>query len=271
MNIDDVRASILRLGPWHHDVEVLPGIRTAAVTASQTYAPELGVPSVICPDEILEHVLRDVYPDGLAGRSVLDCACNAGGYLFAAGRLGAGRRFGFDVRDHWIRQARFLAEYQPGSEDLEFATCDLAALPALHRGTFDVTLFLGLFYHLPDPVAGLRIAAEHTSELLIVNTSTSPSNEDALILSPESETEVMSGVHRLAWLPSGPRVVEEILTWCGFEHTRLQYEGEMPGGLRRIQILAARDRATFARYDESHPMTGPRRARSWLRRLFRSS
>jgi SAM-dependent methyltransferase len=256
MNHDELSAEIRRLGPWHHDVEVVPGLWTGAVSASETYAQELGKPSVIQPFEALSRLLAPVYPVGLHGRSFLDCACNAGGYVFAAAELGATRGFGFDARAHWIKQAEFLARHKKGA-DLRFATCDLAAVPALQLAQFDVTLFSGILYHLPDPVAGLRIAADLTGELLIVNTAFQPADIDALALNVESDTEVMSGVDRLAWLPTSERVVAEMLSWCGFGHHRLLFREVYQGnGRGRIVILAAREKAIFSHYDSQPEAAG---------------
>lgn len=269
MSAQELHDKIVSLGPWHHDVEVAPGVRTGAPPRPGTYPPELGTPSVIRPDDAMARLVEEVYPGGLAGRSVLDCACNAGGYLFAAARLGAGRCFGFDVREHWIRQARFLSEHLP-SEDIEFATLDLASLPQRRVGVFDLTLFNGIFYHLPDPIAGLRVAADHTKELLVVNTAALPGDAEALVLSRESTTEVMSGVHGLAWLPTGDGVLRAILGWCGFPHTRMAFDGKSAvKNLRRIVLLAARDAATFAHYDAESAKREPRRRPGRLRRFLR--
>jgi len=266
MNAPEIRGRIVRLGPWHHDVEVVPGIRTGEPAPPGAYPPELGTPSVITPERGLAWLVREIYPGGLAGRSFLDCACNAGGYLFAATRLGAGRCFGFDVRKHWIDQARFLAEYLP-SENIEFATLDLASLPGLNLGTFDVTLFNGIFYHLPDPIAGLRIAADHTRELLVVNTAALDGPGDSLVVNRESETLVMSGVHGLAWLPTSDRVVRDILGWCGFPHTRVRFEMKTEAYHRRIEIVAAREKETFLRYDAWRAQREPQRRPGWVRRV----
>jgi SAM-dependent methyltransferase len=232
---DLLRAEIARLGPWHHDVEVAPGIWTGAM---------------VRPAEDLERILDHVYPDGLEGRSFLDCACNAGGYVFAAARAGAGAGFGFDVREHWIAQAHFLARHLP-STGLEFAVHDLYDIPGLRREPADVTLFKGILYHLPDPITGLRIAADLTRELLIVNTATVPGPDGALMVNVESDADPMSGVHRLAWLPTGPSVVEQMLAWCGFPHTQTSFYDEQarhaPSGRGRMEILAARSPETLPR------------------------
>jgi tRNA (mo5U34)-methyltransferase len=250
---EELRAEIRRLGPWHQDLEIAPGIRTAERAPDDDPDPlGVGSPGILEPGRVLDILMRDVFPNGFEGRSVLDCGCNAGGYLFEAKRLGAGRCFGFDAREHWLNQARFLARHLPG-ENVTFDQLDLLELRDRKLEPFDVTLFFGLFYHLPDPVAGLRIAADLTRELLVLNTAAHPSlTGDALMLSLESETLLMSGVHRLAWLPTSGRVLEEILHWCGFPHTRVHYVRAAPR-FPRIQVLAARDAGMFAHYDTIHP------------------
>ena len=130
----------MRLGPWHLDIAVTPEVST------RVWADEAGRP-LASPRELFQRTLRSIYPDGLQGRSVLDCGCNSGGYAFWAKELGAGRCFGFDAREQWITQAQFLLE-QRGEEEMRFEVADLYSLPELER--FDVTVFSGLFYHLPD-------------------------------------------------------------------------------------------------------------------------
>ncbi|HYK04892.1 MAG TPA: methyltransferase domain-containing protein [Thermoanaerobaculia bacterium] len=269
---EELRAEIRRLGPWHQDLEIAPGIRTSERAPGDDPDPlHIGNPGMLQPGYVLDILMRDVFPNGFEGRSLLDCGCNAGGYLFEAKRLGAGRCFGFDVREHWLNQARFVGRHRPGN-DVEFAQLDLLALRERKLEPFDVTLFFGLFYHLPDPVAGLRIAADLTRELLVLNTAADPKlTGHALTLSVESDTALMSGVHRLAWLPTSARVLEEILRWCGFPHTRVHYVRSAPR-FPRIQVLAARDARTFAHYDTIHPPQPPRRRPLWkrvARRLLR--
>jgi len=269
MNDAQLRDEIARLAPWHHDIEVAPGVWTGESEAPGTWTAELGTPSVIRPARGFANLVGRLWPEGLQGRSFLDCACNAGGYVFAAQALGASRGFGFDVREHWIEQARFLARHLP-SDGIEFAVSDLADLPAMKLPRFDVTLFSGIFYHLPDPIAGLRAAADQTGELIVVNTSVMPRRFDALMLSKESVIDVMSGVHGLAWMPSNDRVVSEVLAWCGFPHSRLYFDrAGRAAGLRRIQILAAREESVFAQYDSVVPPRPPAARSGLIRRLLR--
>lgn len=251
LDLDALREEVIRLGPWHHDVELTAGLRTAEAPLTAERARRW-TPTIYRPDRQMERLARDLFGGGFEGRSFLDCACNGGGHALAAARLGAGRCFGFDARAQWIDQARFLARFAP-HRDMTFETMALDELAERDPGPFDVTLFGGIFYHLPDPVRGLKIAADRTREILIVNTGVRPRLGRVLTLSKESVTAAMSGVHGLAWLPSGPAVLEDILAWCGFPATRLHWQ--VRTGLRagRLQLLAARDERAFAHFDRARP------------------
>ena len=176
-----------------------------------------------------------VFPQGMAGRRVLDCACNCGYFLFWSKELGAGECLGFDAREHWIRQARFLAAHraQP-SDGIRFEVCDLYDLPALDPGRFDVTFFNGIFYHLPNPITGLKLAADRTDELLVLNTATMAGRPDgALVADEESPTKLMSGLYGLNWFPTGPRVLTRDPALAGFRRKCAAPHGEAPQPERR--------------------------------------
>lgn len=268
-----IEAEIARLGPWLHDIEVAPGVRTGAPRATDD--PDKVVGACFDPRAMMGRLIGDIYGDGMGGRSLLDCACNAGGLSYAAAERGAGRTLAFDARQHWIDQAQFLKRFFP-TPGLELRTLTLSDLPGLGLEPFDVSLFSGIFYHLPDPVAGLKLAADLTRELIVVNTSVLPRPEKALMLSHESATVALSGIDGLAWLPSGPEVLADILAWCGFPHSRVDryWATPYPRGWRRLQIVAARDASTLERYDrvrpDAHPDRKPPFATRAMRRIRRS-
>jgi len=184
---------------WFHSID-LDGVVTPGIAESQALADELD--SLRLP--------------GLAGRSVLDVGAWDGYYSFAAERAGAER---VTALDHWAwsvdlaawrsylagceasgetaRQAEELAEIWrpvelPGKQGFDLAreTLDSRVEPLVGDfmemelaplGSFDVVLFLGVLYHLKEPLRALQRLASLTGELAVI----------------ESEAEVLPGGEEL--------------------------------------------------------------------------
>jgi SAM-dependent methyltransferase len=256
----ELRDEVIRLGPWHIDIEITPEVSTATFLEAPpgTYSDDFGQITFHKPHDGFLRRLHRAFPNGLEGRSVLDCACNCGAYLFYAKEAGAGRCLGFDIREHWIRQARFLAEHRElPSDDMRFEVSDLYELPALQPGRFDITLFLGIFYHLPDPVTGLKIAADLTDEVMIVNTATRAGFADGLLVPDHERAErLMSGTYGLCWFPTGPQLLAGILKWLGFAEVRCSIWRHAPrqrDELDRLEVIASRTPGFFAAWDAARP------------------
>ena len=66
---------------------------------------------------------------------------------------------------------------------------DVPELSPERIGTFDIVLFLGVFYHLFDPIDGLRRAATLAKEVLVVETHTDLCELDrpAMVMYPGAE------------------------------------------------------------------------------------
>jgi tRNA (mo5U34)-methyltransferase len=247
--VENLSDQLRALAPWHMNIALTPDVRTVDGNSKVESESDPAMP-LIDPAE-LRPLLRRLYPSGLAGKSFLDCACNAGGYSLVANDLGA-RCFGFDAREHWIEQARFLKHhFNKSDDDVRFDVCDLFEVAQrLGNERFDICLFKGILYHLPDPVTGLKAVADRTDELLILDTAVANEAEDgSLQLHMEGVEDPMSGVHGLAWYPTGPNVLAQILHWLGFEATCLIYWHQhprtqpMPG---RLRIVGARSPSLLA-------------------------
>ena len=256
---------IADLAPWHHQVAVNDRLVTRALDHDRADPTSIAVTN---PARIFATQALPLFPEGLQGKSFLDCGCNAGGYCFAAKDAGAERTFGFDVRQHWIDQANFLRKERAANSDgMRFEVADLLGLKAM-EDQFDVTWFSGLLYHLPDPVQGLKIAADKTREMIFVNTAVQhvqPGEDEqvTLRLKFEGVEQLMSGVHHLAWLPGGPACLRLVLEWLGFPETRLLfwYKSTARGaGNRtgRLAMVAARTPGRLAAIRDADPIDFPR-------------
>jgi len=266
MSESALREEIARLAPWHLEVELAHGLSTGLFREAEINAEQMKHPvSFIDPKANWLTQMSKIFPDGLAERTVLDCACNCGGYSFWALEAGGGGGLAFDVRERWIEQARFLQDNrtQP-SASVRFEVCSLYDLPSLTEEEFDIAIFQGILYHLADPIGGLRIVADRTRELLIVNTAARNDLPDGMLaISNESVEEPMSGVDGVAWFPTGPNVIARMLASMGFPESRCMFwRRDLPAApagyqatssLGRLEVLAARDRSTFEHFDRWRP------------------
>lgn len=184
---DGLRAYAGRMN-WYHEIDLGDGVLTPGMKQSTLIEREWEL-----------FALGD-----LAGRSVLDIGGIDGAYAFLAERHGARR---VAVLDHYLwstdtdHYARIYHEHigagitppaphesdawHPGSMParwrfdtarqalgsrveamaLDFSDCNLAAV-----GTWDVVLYLGVLYHMPDPVRALRRVAAVTRGQAIIET-----------------------------------------------------------------------------------------------------
>lgn len=243
-----LESRIRELGPWHQNIRIDENTSTGGVfseTGKLERSRNEGV-SLLNLEPAFKDLMGRIFPEGLSGRRVLDCACNAGGYSFWSRDLGADFCYGFDAREHWIRQARFIQSHRTlgRSDRIRFAVADLDSLETKRLPVFNLTVFKGIFYHLPDPIHSLRIAADRTSEVVFFNTQTAWGLEDgSLQMTVENTEKLMSGMHGLSWRPTGPRVVAAIFEWLGFRSVKLVFFKVNPQdpNLGRMSMFAARD------------------------------
>lgn len=240
--------AIKQLGPWHMNVQLTESLGTGEVFDEsgmiRNRDNNRGISLLSLRDAFVRR-LTQIYPKGIADKTFLDCACNAGGYCFWVREHGGKHAFGFDVREHWIRQARFIQQHRKvaPTDRIEFHVSDLYDLPKIRTGPADMTMFKGIFYHLPDPITGLKLAADLTGEIMFFNTSTTWGENDGYLKSGwESRERLMSGVHGLKWYATGPKVLADILKWAGFVDQRLMFyvqQHDQPQ-LGRVEIIAAK-------------------------------
>jgi tRNA (mo5U34)-methyltransferase len=145
---------------WHHSIELRNGY-------------------VIKGEKSLE-LMKEQYemffnPLNLTGDSVLDLGTWSGAFAVEAARRGAVKVVGVDYVT-WRNQRRGREAFDfvvaDSGFEIEGVELDLDACPlSLARlGSFDVVLFLGVFYHLQDPIAALREISKITRKVLVIET-----------------------------------------------------------------------------------------------------
>lgn len=225
---DDLVRAIEALAPWHMNIRLTSDLSIGEVFSDEGMILDReknqGI-SLVDKRESFLQAIDAIYPDTMSGKTLLDCACNAGAFCFWARERNALYATGFDVREHWLRQAQFIKTHRnvASTDETHFFQCDLYDLPSKNLQPFSIVTFAGLFDHLPDPINGLRIAAGLASEVLLINSFTTWGDDDGYLkIGTEPTDELMCGVHELKWMPTGPRVICQILKWMGFKKTKLR-------------------------------------------------
>lgn len=177
---------------WWHSIDLGQGVVTRGHKSAAHLARELE--SLKLPD--------------LRGKTVLDIGAWDGFYSFAAERGGARRVVALDYAS-WLCGAAYSPEYerecrargvapdphsdprniiwlfrpeeQPGKQGFDLArqargskvesvVADFMAMDLEELGTFDVVLFLGVLYHMENPLDSLKRVAAVTREVAIIET-----------------------------------------------------------------------------------------------------
>lgn len=191
MSPDEIQTRIAAVDRWWHSIELAPGIVTPG-----------GKSAAVLRDELAALRLDDL---ALAGKSVIDIGAWDGFYSFEAERRGAARVLALD---HFVwcldfaeagrqREARVAAGQPPPDYDdipsawrpdllpgkqgfdtareilgsrVESRVGDLMEIDPAALGTFDVALYLGVLYHVKNPLDALRRLARITREVAVIET-----------------------------------------------------------------------------------------------------
>lgn len=139
---------------WYHRIDLGDGVVTPGKYDPRPVLHRIGLPA------------------DLTGRSVLDVGAYDGFFSFEAERRGADRVVATD----WYEwggpgggsQRGFEVARRALSSHVQDVEVDVPDLSPDRLGTFDLVLFLGVLYHLRDPVSALeRVAAMSQRELIV--------------------------------------------------------------------------------------------------------
>jgi len=183
----------------------------------------------------------------LQGKTVLDLGCCQGFWSFEASRAGAVRCEGIDSSEVFVNEARAVGTVL-GIENCNFRCCQLENDPWWNELVpADITLMLGLFYHLSDPIFVLRKLARLTLETLVVDSQTLPGRGVLLGILPrdpaEPTTRGSKVVSSLRLVPT-KRALLSLISDAGFDKIEcLKPDWRMPLEYhmgRRVTIIAAK-------------------------------
>jgi tRNA (mo5U34)-methyltransferase len=201
MTRSEILSGLKLLEPWFHRIDLGDGIFTKTESV-------MGEP-VDHPRESWE-VIQQCLPPDLTGKSVLDVGCNGGFYCVEAKRRGASRVLGVDGQRQHVRQALFVRKVL--GLDLEFRRFSVYDLAPETVGRFDITLALGLVYHLKHLVLALERLYDVTRELLIVETAILPPEQTPPSF-VQALGEIRQTLHPIFYAENPPEAKEQVYNW----------------------------------------------------------
>jgi 2-polyprenyl-3-methyl-5-hydroxy-6-metoxy-1,4-benzoquinol methylase len=159
---EELRAELPRYGKWSYPFELPGGIVTPLMVdwLAESHATR---------SRMVFSRLDELYRDRWPQIDCLDIACNEGYYGMEVSRRGARRVVSFDARAVNIEKAEFIKR-QLGLSRISFQQLDLLQLTPERFGAFDLTLCLGLLYHLDNPMDAIRRVRAVTKELCVIDT-----------------------------------------------------------------------------------------------------
>ncbi|HEV7798756.1 MAG TPA: DUF1698 domain-containing protein [Pyrinomonadaceae bacterium] len=201
MTREEILSELKRLEPWFHRIDLGGGLytKTESVMGEPVDHPR-------APWQTIQKLL----PPDLSGKTLLDVGCNAGFYAFEAKRRNAKRVLGVDGQRQHVRQGLFVRKAL--GLEVEFRRLNVYELSARSVGQFDITLALGLLYHLKHPILALENLYQVTKELLIIETAIMPVKQTPKSFA-HSFGSVRTMLHPLAYVENPPEAKEQVFNW----------------------------------------------------------
>ncbi len=197
---DEIRAEFARHPHWHYAYEFEGGL--AFATSHNNPGLDTDVPGRQL--QRFRHFMP--YLGSLAGKRVLDIACNSGFWSIQCALLGADV-VGFDARPGLVEQANLLKRIT-GAERAEFRVLDFWRMsPETLDGTFDVVLNLGFLYHVAKPLEALELTKRMARKQILLDTALHPSEEHVIHLKWEEPFDIrMAADEGMVAVPAKPAV-----------------------------------------------------------------
>ena len=239
MNRNEAEWILRQVEYWHYPVELPWGKMEAT-------KPGHNERHLLRRQHFFEPLLK-LCGGSLNGKRVLDLGCCQGHWSFEVRKAGASFCLGIDSSPDFVNQAEALGTIF-GLDQCEFRCAQLEEDDWWKDlGTFHITFFLGLFYHLADPIFVLRKALSCTSETVLVDTGVFPGDASTITFVPrdlqEPTTRNSKIVSRIRAFPTRA-ALHDILEDGGFRTIRfLTPDVSMPADYlegSRVSVIAQR-------------------------------
>lgn len=132
MTDDELRKKIKQLSPWYQNVKF-----NDKVNAISSHSKLSGEP--IWP------YIKQLLPEKLDGKRILDLGSNAGLFCIKLAQIGAEEVIGIESSSLHIKQSEFLKNYF-GIKNIKFINDTIENMPNINLGKFDIILAISVLY-----------------------------------------------------------------------------------------------------------------------------
>lgn len=215
-----------------------------------------------------------LYGGSLAGKRVLDLACNSGFWSLAAIKHGCDYVCGIEGRQINIDQANFVFNIKEvDNSRYNFITGNILEVDLKELGDFDIVLCPGVFYHINRPVLLFERMLQVNPEIIVIDTNLSPAKGSYLQLIFEDIFTLGHAIdYELVYHPT-KQAVRDLGKLFGLNTIMLKpdfdsYAGSnvYRGGRRKAFILSAKlDLSTFPAETEAIDPPDYRQTPLWKR------
>jgi tRNA (mo5U34)-methyltransferase len=252
MTTTEIHEQIAQLGPWFYEFDLGEHGRTPSALPAEV------LPIHQTRLDMVSRAVEGHFGSRLPGIRALDVGCHEGFYAVAMARKGLKHVLGVDVREESLNKARFVSQAL-GLGNVSWSQANCEDLRVEQTGEFELTLFLGILYHLENPMLCLRNISRITRELCVIETQvvdevegvtewgwrgwTRPYQGVLALIDESGEYDNKSaetGASPLATCPS-PKALECMLKQAGFR--RVEMIAPPPGAYeqhaRRKRVVCA--------------------------------
>ncbi|MGI8688846.1 MAG: class I SAM-dependent methyltransferase [Thermomicrobiales bacterium] len=171
-SLDSLTAGLSERAPWFYSLRFTNGATTEGITE------DIAAIHRTRTDAIFSHLDR-LFGERWDAVRCLDIACHEGWFSLQTAVRGASSVLSYDIRPEHIAKAQWLRDVT-GLTQTHFEVRDLFALDPATLGTFDLVFFVGIFYHLENPMAALRIARNLTRGVCVLEGQVARQQEIAI-------------------------------------------------------------------------------------------
>jgi len=158
----ELHSKIKSLEPWFYDFDLGNGVKIDSKLPQEVkdiHETRL---------EMVKTAISDHFGDASQEINCLDIGCHEGFFS-----LELANRFksvtGVDVRKESLEKAELVREYKEVS-NVSFEEGNCYDLDKHSKGQYELTLFLGVLYHLDNPIKALNSVSQSTTDFCLIET-----------------------------------------------------------------------------------------------------